>query len=155
MVIKEPQTKKIKDKYPRRNIASYWILVLAAVLLLIGMLSWLIFGSYNLTVTGYADVIKGTSNYLYVQAEDVDKIATGMTAKIGDSKGTVTWIGKEYLTYDELKSIYGPSIKYLHLSTDKSYYEVFTDIQDEESGYLPYTIIYKTISPLDYFLGVY
>ena len=153
MVIRPQHRNKVKDKYLKKNVAGYWIAILSLVLLFVGLGSWMLFGSYNLTVTGYADVVQGIPAYVYVQSEDIDKIKPGMTVSIGNSKGKVANIVDGYLTYDDFFAVYGVNVKHLHIDKNKSYYEINADITEEPSGYLPYTIIYKTITPLEYFLG--
>lgn len=153
MIIKQiPSTTK-EDKYLKTNTVGYKILLLAVLIVFIGMLSWLFFGSYNITVQGYADVEEGIPAYLYVTAEDVDKIKPGMTVAIGNSYGTVVEKTAEYQSYEYLKALYGPNVDKLHVSPNKSYYCITTDITEEPSAYAPFTIIIETVSPIEYFSG--
>lgn len=151
MKLIDNESKTIKDKYLRKNNAGCRIVFFSLLILFIGMLSWLLLGSYNLTITGYADALDGI--YMYVPADEVDKIDVGMTVSIGNSKGKINFIGNEYCTYDDLVAIYGRTAKYLHISPEKSYYEVISDNVIDEPGYLPYIIIYETVSPMEYFFG--
>ena len=154
----ETKTQKpdtIKDKYLKKNVAGYWIVIVSLVLLFVSMLSWMLFGSYNLTVTGTAGAVEGTPATLFVSSDDIEKIQIGMVTNIGKSKGEVSWIGEEYYTYDDFFAVYGRSVKYLNIAEDKSYIEVLADITTEQTGYYPYTVVYKTITPLEHFLGLY
>ena len=153
MTIKQIPSTTEEDKYLKTNIAGYRILILAVLVVFVGMLSWLFFGSYNITVKGYADVEEGIPAYLYVAAEDVDKIRPGMTVAIGNSYGTVVDITEEHQDYEYLKALYGPSVDKLHVSPNKSYYLITTDITEEPSAYAPFTIIIETVSPIEYFSG--
>ncbi|MDO5828524.1 MAG: hypothetical protein Q4Q25_00085 [Methanocorpusculum sp.] len=153
MTIKYIPSTTEEDKYLKTNTAGYKVLLLAVLFVFAGLLSWLFFGSYNITVQGYADVEEGIPAYLCVPAEDIDKIKPGMTVAIGNSYGTVQEIAERYGTYEDLKAIYGPNVDKLHVSPDKSYYSVTADITEEPSAYAPFTVVIKTVSPIEYFSG--
>ena len=153
MTIKQIPVTTEEDKYLKTNTAGYRVLLLAVFVVFAGVLSWLFFGSYNITVQGYADVEEGIPSYLYVPAEDIDKISPGMTVAIGTSYGTVQEIAEQYATYEDLRSVYGPNVDKLHVSPDKSYYAVTADITEEPSAYAPFTVVVGTVSPLEYFSG--
>lgn len=153
MTIKQIPVTTEEDKYLKTNTAGYRVLLLAVFVVFAGLLSWLFFGSYNITVQGYADVEEGIPAYLYVPAEDIDKIIPGMTVAIGTSYGTVQEIAEQYATYEDLRSVYGPNVDKLHVSPDKSYYAVTADITEEPSAYAPFTVVVGTVSPIEYFSG--
>lgn len=153
MTIKQISVTTEEDKYLKTNTAGYRVLLLAVFVVFVGLLSWLFFGSYNITVQGYADVEEGIPAYLYVPAEDIDKIRPGMTVAIGTSYGMVQEIAERYATYEDLRSVYGPNVDKLHVSPDKSYYAVTADITEEPSAYAPFTVVVGTVSPIEYFSG--
>ena len=153
MTIKQIPSTTEEDKYLKMNTAGYRLLFLAMLIVLIGMLGWLFFGSYNITVQGYADVVEGMPAYLCVPAEDVDRIKPGMTVAIGNSHGAVLEVIEHYYTFEDLKVLYGPNVEKLHVTPDKSYYMIVADITQEPSAYAPFTVVIKTVSPIEYYTG--
>lgn len=147
MIIKLSETTKGKDKYLRMNTVGYGVIILSVFFILLGILCWLFFGAYNITVNGYADVVYGRETFCAVEVEDIDKVKVGMDINIGNDRGKVTFVEKQYYTYERFGVIYGPIIKKFNLSPNKSYYFVYADISTSTTGIKPFSIVVDTVTP--------
>ena len=141
------------DRYLRTQKIRIWIVIVAAVVLVVGALVWLFFGSINIKVTGYAQVLNETGTYCVVPSEDIDKIKAGMTVWVDDTEGKIIFVGEDYYTYDGLLALYGYSIKNLHVKENEVYYFADTDIIKDNSSYSKFTIIVDTVTPFEYYFG--
>lgn len=153
MIIKQGIKLNNIDKYLKTNTAKYVIVFLAICIVFFGIFCWLFYGTYNITVEGNADVVKGRPSYLAVASEDYDKIKIGMLVHIGNKRGKITNITNKYYTYEQIKYIYGNSFsKFSNISEDESYYMVVADIDDESTGIKQYVIVISQVSPFEYYL---
>lgn len=141
------------DRYLRVQRVRGWIILLAVIFLMIGGMVWLFFGSYNITVTGYAQILGKTCAFCAVPASDIDKVEPGMTVWADNCSGAVTRIEEAYYTYDQLINMYGHSADYMHFKENEVYYFADADIKEEFSGYSKYTIIIDTVTPFEFFFG--
>ena len=141
------------DSYLRTQRIRIWLVILAGLILASGVLAWLFFGTYNITVSGYAQVVKNANTYCVVSSTDIDKVKPGMTAWVDNFCGTVINIEEDLITYDQIVYLYGYSSKHLHVKEDETYYFVDLDITEADSGYRKYTIITDTVTPFEYFFG--
>lgn len=153
--------KKKNDNTPLEKTGSYlrtqrirgWIVVLAAMIFAAGVLAWLFFGSCSITVTGYAYVYGGVDTVCFVSPGDIDKVKPGMAVWVDNTKGTVTQIKDNYYTYDQLRLMYGNTVRNLHMNEDDVCYSVNTDIVKELSEVGRFTIITDTVAPFFYYFG--
>ena len=141
------------DRYLRTQKIRVWLVVLAGLVLVSGMLVWLFFGAINITVSGYAETIKDVCTYCAVPSEDIDRVQLGMTGWVDHYKGTVTHMDENYSTYDEIVILYGFSAERFHVKQDETYYFVELDITEANSGYSRFTIITDTVTPFEYYFG--
>ena len=130
-----------------------WFFVLAAVLMIVGGAVWMFFGSYNITVTGNAQIIANIGTYCFISSTDIDRVKPGMTAWVGDKCSTVKSVDDEYYTYEGLVALYGQSARRLHPEEGKAYYSVEIDSIEKTSGYSSVTIITDVVTPREYFFG--
>ena len=141
------------DSYLRTQRLRVWLVALAGAVLVSGLLVWLFFGAYNITVSGYAETIQGVCAYCAVPSAEIDRVQLGMTGWIDSHKGTVTHIDENCSTYDEIIHLYGFSAARFHVKQDETYYFVELDITQADSGYSRFTIITDTVTPFEYFFG--
>lgn len=141
------------DSYLRTQRIRVWLVILAGLVLVSGVLIWMFFGAINITVSGYTETIKDKCAYCAVSSADIDRVKLGMTGWVDHRKGTVTNIEEKYSTYDEIVSLYGYSAKNFHIKEDESYYFVELDITEANSGYSRFTIITDTVTPFEYYFG--
>lgn len=154
MIIKLSKPKKGGDKYLKKNSIGYGVIVLSAFIIMIGIVCWLFFGTYNVTVNGYADVVYGRQTHLFVDSEDIDKVKVGMNVSVGNERGKIINIYDYYDTYENLFEIYGSVVDKFNLSKDKTYYAVVADIENDSTGIKPFSIVVDTVKPYKYyFLG--
>lgn len=152
MIIKLTKSEKDKDKYLKINNVGYGIVFLSCIIVLVGILCWLFFGAYNITINGYADVVLGRTTYCVVEAQDIDYVKVGMNINIGNVKGKIIEVEDEYYTYERIHNLYGPMIEKFNLSKNKSYYFVDADINNVSTGIKPFSIVVDTITPFEYYI---
>lgn len=163
------------DEYMKAPKVHGWIIVVAALVLVAGILCWLFTGSINITLKGSAyildfsyfnnqikseednensqDSINEMSVYCFVPAEDINKIKENMTVWIGNAKGYVARIVPEYRTYDQIYSFFQSQTDNLKLKKDEKYYFAIVTLPDEETGFSDYTIVLDTVTPAEYLFG--
>lgn len=141
------------DSYLRTQRIRAWIVAAAVLVLAAGALTWLFFGSCNITVTGYAYVSGNVETYCFVSSRDIDRVTPGMTVWVNNTKGKIMRVADHYYTYDQLLFLYGNSIANLHVKEDEVYYSVSADIRQDRSDFGKFTIITDTVTPFACYFG--
>ena len=143
-----------KSKYFKTVSPGIMLLLIPVILLAAGFTVWLFSGSYNLTLNGYAYVMKDSCAYCYVEAGDINKVSEGMRVMIGNSKGKVTEIDPVSYGYEDYYAIYGVNAKQkLHMKENAEYYVITADIKMTSTGFREYTMITSTAVPYEYLAG--
>lgn len=84
---------------------SGWIIFIAALILLLGLIVWSIFGEVDSRI-GTVIIADGNSIRCFVKAEDVDEIVTGQKVTYSDGTLTIAEIGTTPIIVDEQLSEY-------------------------------------------------
>ncbi len=141
------------NHYLHTQKTRWWLVLLAALILLSGALCWMFFGSCNITVTGYAQVVKDLGTYCIIPSTDIGRVEPGMKVWVDNLGGTLTRLGDTYHTYEQMTDLYGYSAQHLRLREDETYYIADADIVEKESGYSRFTVVTGTVTPFEYFFG--
>ena len=72
---------------------SVWITLAAVMILLLGMLTWAVFGAIETNVTAELHVENGVGT-AYVSSSEIEGIAPGQQVKAGDVAGIVTGLSQ-------------------------------------------------------------
>ncbi len=76
------------NEYIRVTKIEVWLVLMAIVVLLVGVLIWSIFGSVETTInTGL--VVEGDTAVCYVSADDAAKLKEGMSVSAGNMSGSI------------------------------------------------------------------
>ena len=100
------------DKYVQVTNPGVWVVLLACIALLVGLLAWGVFGAVdtNVTCTGAA-ITKGGSDspkvMCFLQADKITEVKAGDAANVGGEQMTVSDVQKVPLSKDELKELLG------------------------------------------------
>ena len=92
------------DKYVRVTSPSVWVVLAACVALLVGLLSWGVFGAVTTNVTATGTVVNGTAMCL-LTADDVAEVNEGDVAYVGEKKMTVAKVSSIPLSSGEAKDL--------------------------------------------------
>ena len=79
--------------YLRVTSPSVWLVLVAVILLLAGVLVWRAATSIDSVVTGTAQVENGTMRILFDDQQLAQSVQTGMTVKVGETESTISGIG--------------------------------------------------------------
>ncbi len=97
-IFREKSLKRISSPeelgdYLRVTSPSVWLVLVAVILLLAGVLVWSATSSIDSIVTGTAQVEDGTMRILFDDEQVAQSVQTGMTVKVGETESTITGIG--------------------------------------------------------------
>ena len=82
------------NDYMRVTNPTVWIVLIAVILLLAGMLIWSSFATINSIAGGTALVEDGTMVVVFSDSQVASNVQEGMTVRAGDSEAVVTSIGR-------------------------------------------------------------
>ncbi|MBE6471098.1 MAG: hypothetical protein E7000_05240 [Coriobacteriaceae bacterium] len=83
------------NDYLRVTNPKVWVLLLAVVLLLVGLLLWSTCAVIESSVTGTARVANGQAVALFENREDGEKVQAGMTMEVGGSRAEIDSVGTD------------------------------------------------------------
>jgi len=138
------------DDYIRVSNPGVWIVLAAAIVLLVGVCVWGIFGRLETTV-GSAAVIKNGEMTIYIKEEQLGKISEGMTVRVKDQEYLITSVETIPKTIPE-----GFDEYMLHLSGMHVGEWVFgvtaldTDLAD---GVYKAEIVIESVAPMSFIFG--
>ena len=92
------------DKYVRVTNPSVWVILVACVLLLAGLLAWGVFGSVTTNVASTGVRVGGTT-LCFLGAEDAAKVSVGDVANVGGKRLEVSSIDVIPSSRDEVKGM--------------------------------------------------
>jgi len=143
------------DKYVKVTNPSIWVTVIACVVLLIGLLSWGIFGSVTTSVTSTGVVVEGQA-MCFLTAEDAAKVTKGDAANVGGSSMTVAEVAAVPVSRDEAEEILlNDYLVNTLVSGDWAYQITFEGDTSRLASGVPLTVSITTerIAPISLILG--
>ena len=148
-LFREKSIKKISspeqiNDYIKTSNPSIWIIFSAVAILLIGALTWTVFGELEITVPSVT-VCKDGKAYCYISENDMEKMTDNAYARIEGSEYDLDNISKLPVTATEVISSYG-----LHIGNFESNEWVYTaEIESTlEDGIYKTNIIVESVSPI-------
>jgi len=82
------------DEYLHVTDPTVWLLLVAAILILAGLLIWGSFASIKSYANGTAVVKDGTMTVYFDDADLAQNVSEGMAVKVGEVKTTITSMGE-------------------------------------------------------------
>ena len=144
------------DKYVRVTNPSVWVVLVACVALLVGFLSWGMFGAVTTSVNTTGTYAKG-SVICFLTAEDAAKVSVGDSANVGGEIMEVKSISSVPLSRDEAKAIVEKDYLVSTLIKGDWAYIVYFTGGDEsefvEEVPLPVNITTEHVAPMSLIFG--
>ena len=81
------------DEYLHVTSPTVWMVLIAVILLLAGLLLWSASASIDSFATGTAQVENGVMRIVFDDERVAQSVKTGMTVKLGESESTISSIG--------------------------------------------------------------
>lgn len=111
MLFNEKATKRLRsandlDSYLRVTPSSVWVVLVACVLLVAGLVAWGLFGTVNLNVNG-TGVLVDDQVRCFLSADAKSHVEVGNAARVGDEEMSVASVATVPLSSDEVKQIVG------------------------------------------------
>lgn len=94
------------ERYIRVTNPSIWVVLLACVFLVAGLLVWGVLGSVTTSV-GATGVVRDGQAVCFLPADDVAKVHTGDVVNFGGSRLTVSEVATVPLSHDEARQELG------------------------------------------------
>ena len=136
------------NNYIRVSSPSVWLVLGAAIVLLVSLLVWAIFGTLPTTVT-----LNGVKNggELVCYAADVSSVNVGDSIIVdGVEKGKVTAISKKPVSMENVSSQYSDEYTLYSLDLSDWNYVINTDISAESDDVVQLQIVVDNVSPISF-----
>ena len=141
-----------QDAYLRHPGSHVMVVVVLAVLLAAGGLTWFFFGCNTVFRTGAFESSNMTANCL-IPADEASQISPGDTVWIGNTRGTITSIDTENpFTKDFIVDLFA-GMANTGLEDNVSYYQFIVEFDEELPTYGTYRIPMTTMSPFESLLA--
>ncbi len=137
------------NAYIRVESPGVWIILAGAIVFLIGVVIWGIFGTVGTTMEVCASV-NGDAAICYVSAKDISELKEGMTVTIGDQEGRIRSIPDTPLEIDADFDDYALYIS--GFSRGDYCYAVDVDMKDVKDGTYPAVITLESLHPIFFIL---
>lgn len=92
------------DKYVRVTNPSVWLVLVACLAMLIGLLAWGIFGAVTTSVATTGTCVEGKA-VCFLSADDTAKVSVGNVAMVGGERMTVSSVSSVPLSISEASSV--------------------------------------------------
>ena len=137
------------NEYIRVANPGVWMVLAAIVILLAGVVVWGFIGHLDTTLPT-AVVCDNGEAIIYVKEADAEKIAVGMTVRVGDKEYAVSEISKEPVRVDDTMSEYA-----IHASglTVGEWVYIVKVSGDVAAGVHKAEIVTESISPISFILN--
>ena len=137
------------NEYIRVSNPGVWMVLAAVIVLLAGVIVWGFIGHLDTTLST-AVVCENGEAVIYVKEADAEKIATGMTVRVGDKEYAVSEIAKEPSRVDATIPEY--AIHLGSLTTGEWVYAVKVNGTFGDGVYKA-DIVIESISPISFILN--
>ncbi len=140
------------NDYIKTSTPSVWLIVFAAIILLLSVLVWAFFASLDTTVT--LNGVAKNGNVICF-ADSTNQIEVGDEVKIGSVKGKVSAVSQKPVSQQEAETIADTDDYTLYcLNLTEWNYIVEVDIDGTtEDGYVTADIIVEKTSPVSFIFG--
>lgn len=133
------------NDYIRVANPSVWILLVAIVFLLVGVVIWGVFGTVETKVNTTLIAQNGTVS-AYVSSDNLSSLKEGMTVRVDDKEGVIKSISKIPVEVNDNFSSYFLYIS--GLQTGDFVYEVGASVPELEDGVYSASIVVDSINPI-------
>ena len=143
------------DKYVQVTNPGVWIVIVACVALLVGLLAWGVFGSVTTSVKGTGVCIEGKA-MCFLKAEDAAKVHVGDDASVGGELLKVAEVSALPVSRDEAGSVLASDYLVNTLVAGDWVYQItFSGDTSELNEAVPLTvnITVERIAPISLILG--
>ena len=142
------------DKYIRVTKPSVWVVLLACVVLLAGLLAWGVFGTVATSVSAMATEVDGTV-YCFLDAETASKVHVGDNANIDGEQMEVKSISSVPASRDEVYGLVNSDyLVATLLRNDWAYVVEFTGTANFQEGVpISANITTERMAPISLILG--
>lgn len=143
------------DKYVRVTNPSVWVVLVACIALLVGLLAWGVFGTVTTNVSATGVSVDGQA-MCFLTAKDAAKVHVGNAASVDGEGMTVSKVAAVPVSRDEAHSIIKSDYLVSALiSGDWAYQVTFEgDTNDLSDGVpLPVSITIDQVPPISLILG--
>lgn len=143
------------DRYIRVTNPSVWVLLIACIALLAGILVWGVFGSVTTSISSTGTCVEGQTICL-LSAEDAAKVSAGDAANVGGASMTVASVSEVPLSLDETRELLGSDyLAATLMSDDWAYVVTFDGNTSDLSEGVPLSVSITTerIAPISLVLG--
>lgn len=82
------------EEYLRVTNPSVWMMLLAAVVLVVGMIVWGAFASFESSASGTAKVENGKMTIYFDDSAEAKNLKTGMKVSVGETEVAINSMGK-------------------------------------------------------------
>lgn len=133
------------NDYIRVESPGVWMILAAAVIFLIGVVIWGIFGTIGKTMDVCASVQGGTA-VCYVPVKDVSELETGMKVTVADAEGTIRSIPD---TPVQIDAAFDDYVLYLSGFSRGDYcYVIELELTGVKDGAYPAVITVENLHPV-------
>ena len=138
------------NEYIRVANPSVWIALAAIVILLVGVVVWGFIGHLDTTLDTAVVCDENDEAFIYVKEADVEKIAVGMTVRVGDAEYAVSEISTEPIPVDGTIPEYA-----VHLGglTEGEWVYKVKVAGDFSDGVHKAEVVIESISPISFILN--
>ena len=143
------------DKYVRVTNPSVWVLLLACAALLVGLLSWGIFGSVTTSIAAQGVSLDGTV-MCFLSPEDAAKVHEGDVANVDGARMTVASVSAVPFSQIEAWEILSSDYLLSRLVEDEWAYQVIFEGDAsvlEQGGPIEVRITTERVAPIELILG--
>ena len=137
------------NEYIRVANPSVWIILGAIVILLVGVVVWGVIGHLDSTLQAPV-VSQNGEAVIYIKEADVEKIAVGMTVRVGEKEYAVTEIFAEPIRVDSTIDEYAVHLGGFTMGEWVYVVKVSGDFPD---GVHKAEIVIESISPISFILN--
>lgn len=140
------------NDYINTSRLSVWLIIFAVLILILSVFIWAVFGSLDTTVT-IDGVSKGDTVVCFT--DNIGDIKVNDSVKIGDATGTVTYVSKTPVSYEDAVKL-ADADEYTLYCLDLAKFNYVVEIEADNTiseKYVLADIVVEKISPVSFIFG--